>query len=133
VKNVRRFALAMACLVPFLGSPAAAANWVYVGESVNKTIIYYDADTIQRSGTKVTVWEKWDHSRDKTIKWREARLHKRYNYLERTDTLLGGSTYYPDGKVESFNLAPHEQGADPVTPETIGEGALEAVCAATAP
>jgi hypothetical protein len=133
MKSVRRFGLAMACLAPFLGPPAAAANWVYVGESVNKTVIYYDAETIQRSGNQVKVWEKWDYSSNMTLKFREAKVHKRYNCLERTDTLLGGSSYYPDGKVESFNLAPHEQEADPVTPETIGEGVMKAVCAATAP
>jgi hypothetical protein len=41
-------------------TPSFAANWIYV-ISGRGTDHYYDADTIQRSGNQVTVWEKLDH------------------------------------------------------------------------
>lgn len=133
MKNVRRFGLAMACLASFLGTPAAAANWIYVTTGVNGTVIYYDADTIQRSGDQITVWRKLDHSRDKTIKAREAKDRYRYDCAERTDTLLAYTDYYPDGRIEADNIPTYRQEASPVTPDTVGETILETVCAATAP
>ena len=111
-------------------TPAFAANWVYVLTDSNGTVIYYDADTIQRSGKWVTVWEKWDHSRDKTKKEREKKIRVTYDCVQRTSGNLSAFFYYPDGKIKTFDLN-NEQ--SPLAPETVGEAALEAVCAATAP
>jgi hypothetical protein len=133
MKNVRRFALAMAGLATFLGTPVAAASWVYVGENSNGAVIYYDADTIQRSGDQITVWTKWNHSRNRTVRYREAKNRDRFDCEERTITLIAYTNYYPDGKVETFNIPTYGQEDDPVTPESIGETILETVCAATAP
>jgi hypothetical protein len=113
--------------------PAFAANWVYLTTNVSDTDLYYDADTIVRSGNQVTVWEKWDHSRDKTVKERERKRRYRYDCAQRTMTLLHSIIYYPDGKSTSFTWETYEQTADPIAPDTVGEAVLEAVCAATAP
>jgi hypothetical protein len=96
----------------------------------NGTVIYYDADTIQRSGKWVTVWEKWDHSRDKTVKEREKKIRLTYDCVQRTSTNLSAIYYYPDEKNKTFNFKTSEQSF--VAPETVGEATLEAVCAATA-
>lgn len=133
MKNVRQFSLALACLVPFFGLPAAAANWVYVTKSANGSVYYYDADTVQRSGDLITAWEKSDHSNDKTKKERESKDRYRYDCSNRTSTLLNSINYYPDGASKSFTWENYEQKNEPVIPETIGEAILEAVCAATAP
>ncbi len=114
-------------------SPAFAANWVYVTTDTDGTVYYYDADTVQRSGNQVTVWEKWDHSRDKTIKERERKRQYQYDCAESTSTLLHSIIYYPDGTVRSVAYKTYEQEADPIVPDTIGAVGFEAVCSATAP
>ena len=124
IKLIAATALIMAA------TPAFAANWVYVLTDSNGTVIYYDADTIQRSGKWVTVWEKWDHSRDKTVKEREKKIRVAYDCVQRTSANLSAFFYYPDGKIKTFDFK-NEQ--SPLAPETVGEAALEAVCSATAP
>ena len=68
--------LAATTALVMAATPAYAANWVYVLTDSNGTVRYYDSDTIQRSGKWVTVWEKSDHSRDKTVKEREKKIHQ---------------------------------------------------------
>lgn len=114
-------------------TPAFAADWIYVCTSKGGSVYYYDADTIQRSANQVTVWEKSDHSRDKTSKWREAKDRYRYDCAERTGVLLDGTSYYPDGKIETHTFESYEQKARSITPDTVEEAQFEAVCAATAP
>jgi hypothetical protein len=91
------------CDVPFLMpiAPAYAANWVYVVTNNSGTDFYYDSDTIRRSGNQVTVWEKYDHSRDKTDKTREKKVLYRYDCVKRTTTILQATIYYPNGKNET--------------------------------
>ena len=109
-------------------TPAFAANWVYVGESVNNAVWYYDADSIQRSGDQVTVWKKLDHTRDRTTKIRTALSRTRYDCAERTDTLLARVSYYADGTSKSAEWSRYEQTADTIFPESMAEAMLEAVC-----
>jgi hypothetical protein len=125
--------LVAATALVMAAAPAFAANWVYVTTHANGADYYYDSDTIQRSGSQVTVWRKLDHSRNKTVKYREEKSQYRYDCSRRTYTLLNIITYYPDGKVESFTWKAHEQEIESVVPETVSEAVLEAVCAATAP
>ena len=113
--------------------PAYAANWIFVDYDVNNTVFYYDVDSIQRSGNQVTVWEKWDRSRDKTSKERERKLRQRYDCAERTFTDLDIFIYFPDGKNDSFNYKPYEQTVISIVPESIGETMFDAVCAVSAP
>jgi len=119
--------------ITMAAAPAFAADWIYVTTDVNGAVIYYDADTIQRSGDQITVWRKWDHSRDKTVKERETKSRSRYDCAERTITLLTYINYFPDGKVETDTYPTYRQTAVPVIPETVGEEMLNAVCAAPAP
>ncbi len=113
-----------------VSSPAYAVDWVYITTTNTGTVLYYDADTIQRTGNLVTVWEKWDHSRDKTVKEREKKIRLTYDCVQRTSTNLSAIYYYPDEKNKTFNFKTSEQSF--VAPETVGEATLEAVCAATA-
>jgi hypothetical protein len=109
-------------------TPAFASNWVYVDTDAYRTVYHYDAETIKRSANQVTVWEKSDHSRDKTYKEREKRLHNRYDCAARTRTIINVVTYYPDGTNETLNVLPNAQEAYPVVPDTIGETMLKAIC-----
>ena len=120
--------LAAAVALVMGATPAFASNWVYAAETDANTVIYYDADTVQRSGNQVTVWEKWDHSRDKYEKRRQRIIQNRYDCSERTKTLLNGASYYPNGKIDTYNFKTYEQEADSIVPDSISEATLEAVC-----
>lgn len=109
-------------------APAYAANWVYVTTSKKFVFVYYDSDTIRRSGNQVTVWEKYDHSRDKTDEAREKKVLHRYDCVKRTQTLLQTTIYYPNGKNYTLVLDTYEQKESAVTPDTVGEITLKAVC-----
>jgi hypothetical protein len=122
--------LAATTALVMAATPTYAANWVYVLTDGNGTVRYYDSDTIQRSGKWVTVWEKWDHSRDKTVKEREKKIRGTYDCVQRTSANLSAIFYYPDGKIKTFDFKDEQS---PLAPETAGEATLEAVCAATAP
>ena len=119
--------LGTAAALVMAATPAYAANWVYVTTGGNNTEHYYDADTIRRAGNQVTVWEKVDHPRDKTVKWREAKDRYRYDCAERTSTLLNSINYYPNVENESFTWETYEQKTRPIVPGTVAETILEAV------
>jgi hypothetical protein len=109
-------------------APAYAANWVYVTENEKNAVYYYDSDTIRGSGNQVTAWVKVDHSRDKTVKAREALTRYRFDCADRTWTLLSTTDYYPNGKTETFTWETYEQKEIAVVPDSVMEGVLEAVC-----
>jgi hypothetical protein len=80
--------LAAATALLMAATPSFAANWVYIGATNTGTVFYVDTDTMKRDGNLVTVWVKWDHSRDKTFKLRETKSRFRFDCAERTVTLL---------------------------------------------
>jgi hypothetical protein len=114
-------------------TPAFAANWVYIETSDTGTVFSYDANTIRRAGNLVTVWEKWDHSRDKTFRERQRMIRSRYQCEERTVTTLNSTTYSPNGRSETFNPEEYQQPKTQIIPGSMAAFVLEAVCAATAP
>lgn len=130
---MKHIKLIVATALVLAATPAFAVDWVYVSSDSTGTIYYYDADTILRSGSQVTVWEKEDASRNKTVKYREQKIQSQFSCSDRTYRLLSFVTYYPDGKKISYSLDTYEQKVEAIPPDTIGETRLEAVCSATAP
>jgi hypothetical protein len=120
--------LAAATALVLLAAPAFAANWVYVDTQSDNAALYYDADTIQRSGNQFTVWEKRDHSRNKNVKYRELKSRVMYDCVNMTFTLLSEIVYYPNGTNKSLSLTPYEQTTEDVPPDTMGAAMLKAVC-----
>ena len=109
-------------------APAYAANWVYVDADADNTVVYYDADTIQRSGDQVLVWVRYDHSRDKTEKARETKVRAIYDCAARTFISRAAITYFPNGNVDTFEVPSYQQRSFSVVPGSIAEALLEAVC-----
>jgi len=109
-------------------TPAFAANWVYVNTSNTNADIYYDADTLQRSGEVVTVWEQTDYSRDKTVKYRSSKLLKRFYCSRRLYVLVSVIDYYPNGETKRFDYPTYKQEETVIAPDTNGEEMLKAVC-----
>jgi hypothetical protein len=120
--------LGVVCLALIPIAPVYAANWIFVNTNKDGAVFYYDSDTIQRSGNRVTIWEKTDYSRDKTTNYRQTITRYRYDCAERTSTLLQGTAYYPDGKSETFVYNNYEQKEYALPPDSVGETMLEAVC-----
>ena len=116
------------CLAVMPIAPAYAANWVYLATNRNGTVFYYDSDTIRRSGNQVTVWINTDYSRDKNVRARQIKERIRYDCAERTHTLLQGTNYYPDGKIETFTFNKYEQEERAITPDSLNDAIIEAVC-----
>ena len=125
--------LGAATALVMAATPAFAANWIPVYLDTKKVIYYYDTDTLRRSASEVTVWEKRDHSQDRTVKYREVKAKRSYNCSARTSILLSVITYFPSGKVESVEFPDYAQTTESIAPDTSGEDILEAVCFATAP
>ncbi len=111
-----------------VAGPAHATDWRYVISNKTKTDFYYDLDTIQLTENLVTVWEKWDHSRDKTQKLRERRIRTTYDCSDRTFTALTVIEYKIDGTNSSVEWAPHERNWKNPAPETVAEAMLEEFC-----
>jgi hypothetical protein len=116
------------CLALMPIAAAHAANWVYVGKATDNVVYYYDADTLQRSGDEVTVWEKADHSRDATAKFRSKIGLYRYSCSKRTYVLISLTRYFPNGKNESSRFSPANQSEELILPDSVSEAMLEAVC-----
>lgn len=135
MKPISFIAAAIAVSLASAATPASAANWIYVDETGTGTVHYYDADTLARYGNQVRFWERIDHSRDKTRKEREVRSWQVYDCKSRMSRILQVVTYYPNGKSETVRFSPAQQPLTEtaITPGTLGEAMLEAVCAATAP
>jgi len=111
-------------------TPAYAASWIYVGTTDDNSVKYYDADTLRRSGSQVTVWQKLDYARNKKVRARMSLTLQRYDCVNRTFTSLSSTDYFSDGSSHSTTWRTFEQEANPVIPESIGEATLNAVCSA---
>lgn len=109
-------------------APAFAANWVYVNTSTDNADNYYDADTLQRSGEVVTVWQQTDHSRDKTVKYRSSKLLKRFYCSRRLSVIVSIIDWYPNGETKRFDYPTYRQEETVIAPDTNDEEMLKAVC-----
>jgi hypothetical protein len=105
-------------------TPAFAANWVYVVTQDNSAR-YYDAETIQRSGNLVTVWEKWGRSADVCCTLVQR---VRFNCAIRTSTLLAAKVYYFDGSIAADPEYSSPYTTSVIFPDSPEEKMLKAVC-----
>lgn len=128
MKAIRAVADAVTCLALIYGAPAYAAEWVYVNKTSSGAFMYIDAKTIQREGDHVTVWERWDLSRDKATKERQRIVLNRYDCIARTSTVISLIVYYPDGTSQSTDRKPYEQEALRIVPGSMAEFTMEALC-----
>jgi hypothetical protein len=120
----------LAALIALLlaATPVFAAEWVRTGESYNNAISYYDAETIRRFGKEVEVWIKEDHSRDKTVKYRETKTHLRYNCVLRTFTVYEHIEYSKNGEPLAWIVSADRQRPSKILPNSHGELMLKLLC-----
>ncbi len=124
----------MATLGLFLamvGAPAFGADWIYVTAENDGSPRFYDADTIERSGTQVTFWERrgWRQGASQESNECCAVLAKfKYDCHSRTSTLLVGRLYYRDGSVALASKAERTPNAEPIFPDSPEEKMFRVVC-----
>ena len=104
--------------------PAYAASWVFV----DKSLRYFDADSMRRHGNSIIVWEKIDFSRDNSVSLRDMKVRQRYDCVRRTVTMIMWVDYFKDGSSKSREVPPREQMERQIIPDTPPEPILEAVC-----
>ncbi len=130
---MRRVYLTAFCVVAIgISTNADAANWVFV-DSSNKAGVYIDWDSIERSGNRVTAWEKWIYKPDAKRVQAEAKIRNRYDCVSRTIKLLYSINYAENGSViSSFTFNEYDAPPSPVVPESIGEAVLDRACGGSA-
>ena len=129
MKNVKWFAIGLVGLSSVYGAPAFAVNWVYVLTDNYGSAVYYDPNTIRRSGNTVSVLEKWDNSRNETFFWKpESRAFVRYDCYNRTRTYISGVAYFSNGRTESEQIEPHQQLAEDILQNPTWDRIAKAIC-----
>lgn len=126
--------LAIMCFAMMPVAPAHAANWVYLGKSKQGNASYFDDETIQRSGSKVTVWTKTDYSQSASPslfqgnQLSEDITRVRIDCVARTSTNLMIVFYYVNGKSDIAEYPPRLQTERTIVPGSTMEAQMEAVC-----
>ncbi|WP_203415158.1 surface-adhesin E family protein [Pseudoxanthomonas suwonensis] len=98
----------------------------------DKTLYFFDADTVEKSPGGVSVWVKTVRTRqpDTDGSWATA-IRWRINCSGRTIQTLSWSTYNNSGEFIESNNKPSSP--SPVTPDTTGEAVLKIACGANFP
>ena len=124
-----RHGIILSSLTLLFATPAVGADWRYVGTSDNGTTIYVDMETMRPTGDTVNVWVRYDHSRDRTIRFRETKQLVTYNCSARTSTLRSYISYDANGRVvDSGDISTYQLRQNNVAPDTIGDAIMTAVC-----
>ena len=113
-----------------MATPAVAQNWVEYGLNSTGTVVSYDPESVRRSGNIVRVWERRDHSRDRTRRERETKTLFRYDCAKETNAPLSEIVY--DGRggvIRSVTLRDYEVREEPIVPESLGQALFDILCA----
>ncbi|WP_448670240.1 surface-adhesin E family protein [Pseudoxanthomonas mexicana] len=124
---MRKVILVLAIAATSFAGIASAATWHNIYAGNDKTLYFFDADTVEKSGNSVTLWVK-------TVQTRQARadgswsiaLRWRLNCSNRTIQTLASSTYSNSGEfIESDN---RPSTPEPAVPDSTGEAVLKIAC-----
>jgi len=116
-------------LLALTPAEARAANWVEVAVSPTGTIWTVDADRIRRLGSIAEAWVRLDHSRDRTVTARNSLIFVRFNCTAWTSSTTSVVRYRTNGTVITDQSWPEYMAPfTPIVPETVLEGAANAVC-----
>jgi hypothetical protein len=111
-----------------LAGTAQAASWLEVGISTTGTKVAVDVESIRRDGGKVSVWVKYDYTKNASIKAREAKRLMKYDCDAQTATTLSLVSYDAQGGVISSETRAFSV-PEPVVPESVGEAIMQVACA----
>lgn len=118
----------VACAAAIAG-PAIASRWIEAGSGKGVTV-FYEADTIAKSGEYLQAWEKWEYNPVTPPHEAYNKQLKDYDCANRRTRLAASVNYKADGTVISnFTWEPYERKWRVATPDSIGEAMVKAVCA----
>jgi len=123
--------LMLVCLALAAASPtsAVAQTWIRYGAGQNGTVFYYDSETIRRDGQIVRVWERQDHSQNRSIPYREAKALLVVNCTEQTVGLTYLVTFNADGTIrDTISIPSYRVQHDPAVPGSVSASLLRALC-----
>ncbi len=124
---------ALLLALAFVSTPAFAndENWIEIDQQSNGSVLYYDSESIRGIGDlKVTIWTKFDHSKNNKVKARQSRDKFRVDCAAETLTLLFSIHYDANNNViESQNFTGSMQQAKLVVPGTSGDEVYKVACA----
>jgi hypothetical protein len=110
-------------------SPATAATWNVFNYAYNdRSVFFFDADTIINKGNSVTLWTKYVKNEkypDEDGSYSTAQKVE-YSCTNRTAQVLTSSIYDKEGKFIRAFTVPEK--VREITPWTISEAILKAVC-----
>jgi hypothetical protein len=126
---------AIAVCVVMLGAAPARADWLPVGTSTNDSIWFMDGGRVKSSGGKVHAWVKIDHSKDRSVTWRESKRLFSFDCTTEKYKMLSYVNYDTYGKVvasQSFSDSSYGIGYEPIIPESMVETIGDVACAIVA-
>lgn len=118
-------------LAIFLPSAPAAAEWIPIGTSVNEATWLMDADRVKVVSGKVQAWIKVDHSKDRTVTWRESKRLISFDCNADKFRMLSFVNYDSYGKVvasKNYSDYGYGIGYEPVIPDSMIETASKLAC-----
>jgi hypothetical protein len=110
---------------------SASAEWIPIGTSVDNSVWQMDATRIRTVGSKQQAWVKVDHSRDRTVPWRESLRLFSFDCTAQTYKMLSYVNRDSYGKTvgsRSFSDYGSSIGYEPLVPDSMAESVSEIAC-----
>ena len=116
---------------------ALASDWRYLGTGTTGTIVLVDIESvrelpeirIRRPFPVMQIWVKMDHSKDKTVAYREQKVLWRYNCTDESGMIASYVTYGSSGRVlQSDSFEDYDFRYSPATPDTMKYAIMEFAC-----
>jgi hypothetical protein len=128
------FRIILIVAITLFSLTANASSWRYFHGAFNdKTVFYFDADTINKKGDSITLWVKNVrelNSPDVDGSYATA-MRMVFSCKKRTSHVLSMSSYDKTYQFKSSNTNPTKE--EDIAPDTIGEVILKDVCAVNFP
>jgi hypothetical protein len=129
---MKRF-ISFSALALSWASGANAADWYYVTDTKDNSVIYIDKSAVRQQvdvyrDNLTIAWFKWDHSKDSTTENDSSKELYHFKCDKFEMKLIQFITYDDAGKVKTSVSAKAYQEFEVAAPETIGYSMLEAAC-----
>lgn len=112
----------------------ASADWIKLDTTTTGTVWYFDPDRVVNVNGKVRTWVRGDATKDRSVRWSEAKELWSFDCSQRTMKVISSVSYDNYGKVLKSNSFPDYgtgYGYEPVVPDTLGEAGERAACSAS--
>jgi hypothetical protein len=106
-------------------------RWIPVATSTSGIFFELDRNSIQRSGSRVTLWERRTHVPPTSRGVSVSNIQEEYDCDARTSTLIAGIEYNVAGALMSTEtVEPDQRLPDPILSDSMNERVLREVCPA---